>query len=907
MDGRSKRRWYRIFKPDPRTEVEDELAFHLEQRVQDYIARGLDPDAARAAAEQRMGSVERVRSECTDLLTSERRRERRRDGLQLSWLDFKLGFRMLSRYPGLTIVGGIAMAFAIWVGAGTFEVINQLVFPKLPLPDGDRVVAIQNWDVSLGRHEDRMVHDYLSWKGQLQAVTDLGAFRTIERNLAVEQRSPEPIGLAEISASAFPLTRVNPLLGRTLTVADEQPGAPAVVVIGYDVWQRRFDADPAVVGRIVRLGNAPATVVGVMPKGFAFPVSHDAWVPLRLNRNEAAREGPGILVFGRLAPGASLADAQAELRTVGQRASTSSPTTHQHLRPQVKAFAKAIMPNIFGSWVLSFNLFVVMLVVLVCGNVALLMFARASSRESEIVVRNALGASRGRIVTQLFAEALVLGAVAAVVGLAAHRAGLRWALLTADSQIRGGLPFWFQGSLSLPTLLYSAGLTLLGATIAGVIPALKVTRGLQSRLRESAAGGGGMRFGGIWTAIIVAQIAVTLAFPATAFFVRREMAEFETRITEAGFPAERWLTAQLRLDREGPNGQPISDADFDAQLQKSWQALERRLEADPAVAGVTYANRLPLMYHPYRLIELDSGEAAPLDPRWPGYRVSSAAIEPAFFDKLGTPLLEGRNFTHADIESGQSVIIVNKKFVDLVLGGRNAIGRRLRFTHFEEWGSPRSSDDQPWYEIIGVAPDLGTEAFTHDPKVARIHHPATPNSAYPFQIAVQVKGDPKSYAQSFRQIAASVDPSLRLHEITPLNEVSNGDVALLRFWFRLVLAVSGVALLLSLAAIYAVMAFTVSRRTREIGIRSALGGSRRRILASVFARPIAQIGGGILAGVVLVGLLGSAIAGGMLSVRETAALVGYALLMSAVCALACFVPARRALSIQPTEAFRTDG
>ena len=420
-------RWFRLLRRKPQVEVDEEIAFHLEARAAEFEARGMDPDAARATALQRLGDMEGVRRECAELLTAERRIEARRERLGISWLDLKLGVRMLGKYPGLTLVGGLAMAFAIWVGAGTFEFISQVIRPTLPLDEGDRVVAIWNWDAETGRPDHQVLHDFASWKEDLRSIEDVGAFRTVDHNLAVRGGATEPIEVAEMSPVGFDLARVPALLGRPLVESDGAPGAPPALVIGYDLWRTRFSADPEVVGRQVHLGEVVHTVVGVMPEGFGFPVNHAAWVPLRLSPlDHARRAGPPVRVFGRLAPRFTLDDAQAELTTYGQRVATAFPDTHARLRPQVLPYARSVvhLPPAVSLGLASMNLFLVMLLVLVCGNVALLMFARAATRENEIVVRSALGASRGRIIAQLFAEALVLAMAAAAGGLAGWAVGI---------------------------------------------------------------------------------------------------------------------------------------------------------------------------------------------------------------------------------------------------------------------------------------------------------------------------------------------------------------------------------------------------------------------------------------------------------------------------------------------------
>ncbi|HZN08433.1 MAG TPA: ABC transporter permease, partial [Pyrinomonadaceae bacterium] len=456
----------------------------------------------------------------------------------ISWLDVKLGLRMLRRYPGLTIVGGIAMAFAIATGASVFEFLNQMTRPYLPLDDGTRVVGIRLRNTESRNIEKEASFEFDIWRREVSSVENLGAFRTVDRNLTSADGRTEPIQLAEMSASGFKVVRVAALIGRPLVDSDEGAAAAPVVVLGYDIWHSGFGGDPSILGQSVRLGTSSAIVVGVMPEGFRFPVSHDAWIPLRSNLSDSKiRQGSEINVFGRLAPGFGLDKAQAELTTIGLRLAAEFPDSHGHLRPEVLPYAQSIrdISGIQAAALLSINVFLIMLLVLVCGNVALLMFARAAARESEIVVRTALGAGRGCIIGYLFAEALVLAGVAAPLGLAAAGLLLRWWLTVAEID-SGRLPFWFTDNLGASTVAYAVGLTLLGAIVAGVVPALKVTgRGVEARLRQTSAGAGGLRFGGVWTVVIVIQVAVTLALPAAVFLMRRHIVDVQS--IDVGFPA----------------------------------------------------------------------------------------------------------------------------------------------------------------------------------------------------------------------------------------------------------------------------------------------------------------------------------------------------------------------------------
>ena len=821
-------------------------------------------------------------------------------------LDFKLGFRMLVKYPGLTLVGGVAMAFAIWAGAVTFVLVNNAMSPRLPLPDGDRVVRIRNWDASANEEEPRALSDFLAWR-TLRSLTDVGAYRDVSLNLIAGSGAGRPLRAAEISSSAFRIAPEPPLLGRALVQADERPGAAPVAVLGYEVWRTRFGGDAGVVGRTVRLGDTQATVVGVMPEGFAFPVSHELWTPFRPDAiTPAPREGPAIEVFGRLAPGVTLRQAQTELAALGRRAAAERPDTHRHLQPHVTGYTAPFPADQDDLFMASLNLFAVVLLVVICSNVALLLFARAAGRETELVVRSALGASRGRIVAQLVAEALVLGGVAAVAGLAAAQLALRqWGVEFLERNL-GPLPFWYNVSLTPATVLYACVLTLLGAAIAGMVPARKITRGLGSSLRQGTGGGGGARFGGVWTAVIVTQVALTVAFPAVTFVVQREAAQI--RSAEAGFASEEYLGVQLDMEAGADT------VAHRARFASAVEGLRRRLQSEPGIAGVTFVDALPRAEHYHRRIELDAPSGAAASPALAKPVVSTAAIDPSYFDVLKAPVLAGRPFGAADLGPDARVVIVDQGFVDRMLQGRNPVGRQLRFLKRGEQGSEGAS---PWYEIVGTVRDLGMGDAFEEERPAGVYLPAVPGSTIPVSMMVHVPGDPMSLAPRIRGLAAEVDPMLRLTDLQPVDEVTSSVLWVLGMWLNITLMLTGIVLLLSLAGIYAVLSFTVSRRTREIGVRVALGAPRGRVVAAIFRKPLTQVATGIAVGFVLVTAAAYIAVGhrpdgaprdpdAALTLAQMALLVVNALVMLAICMLACVVPTRRALSVQPSEALRAE-
>ena len=899
-------------------DLDNEIDAHLAEAVEDYVARGFSRKDARHAALRDFGGVTQVKQVHREM----------RSFTFMNWLDFKLGGRMLVKYPGLTIVGGIAMAFAICVGLVVFQILSLFIHPTLPLPQGDRLVEIRVIDLEVNDEEPQILHDFLQWRQSLRSITDVGAWRNSSPNLIDALGDSRPVPVAEMSVSGFKVSGGVPLMGRVLVETDEQPAAPAVAVIGYEVWRTRFGSDPNIVGRIVKFGNEDVTVVGVMREGYEFPVAHDVWMPLKTALlDQMPRSGPVVVAFGWLAPGESMKSAQAELTTVGRQVAAQSPATHQRLEPFIRPFAMMTSPagDPAGGLILySVYVFTAALLILICGNVGLLLFARAASREADLVVRTALGASRGRIVAQMFAEALVLGGLAAVVGVIAADVALRyWGMGFLEANM-GRLPFWFDLSLSPTSFAVAILLTTAAAAVAGIMPAMKITRGMGDRLKQTTAGSGGLRFGGVWTVVIVAQVAATVIFPAVVYMEQTIMSGIED--FPAGFPTEQYLAVHIERDYADFGANTDAAAlERNARLAGTLEELRRRVEAQPGVAGVTFIASVPTTGSPQKIVEmaydLDGGAPQANGAEPPFREATVGAVDPSYFEVLDAPVLAGRRFTAADAAAGSRVAIVDQGFVDQILQGRNALGQQVRFRYPGKaprpWSAGNAADPPglgDWYEIVGVVPELGLGAPTRKGRAAGLYIPATPNLFVQIQMMAHVPGgDPMTIAPQVREAAAAVDPSLRLVSLQRVNEVNNDVLWVTRLWIRITVVLSSVALLLSLAGIYAVLSFTVARRTREIGVRVALGASRRRVVAATFRRPLLQVAGGILVGTSIVFIAAilirnTELAGfeNELTLAGMAKVIGYGVIMLGVCMLACLVPTHRALNVEPSTALRTE-
>jgi putative ABC transport system permease protein len=812
---------------------------------------------------------------------------RRLGQIRFTWLDFKVGFRMLARYPGLTIVGTVAIAVAIALGSLYFEAVNKWNNPKLPIRDADRVVTIRNWDAGEVAVEPRSLFDASVWRGQAKTITDLGAAIVFERNLQTDDQRIEAVRGAEISASAFAIMGTPPLRGRILTTQDEQRAAPPVVVISHALWNARFANDPDIVGKTVKLGTVNTTIVGVMPEGFAFPANERIWMPLRVDGSVLApRTGPGVQFFGRLAPGASMKEAQAELDLIGARLAATYPETHKNLRPRVTSFAKPL--TVGGQALIIRNVLYLVngvflaLLAIMCTNVATLVFARTATRNWEISVRNALGASRGRIISQLFIEALVLAGGAAVLGLIVARIVMTVGL----SQLAGSdaLPFWIDASLSWRTVLYAGLLTVLGAMIIGVLPALRITRTSLHDAMRSQSSGAGMKFGAFWTTVIVIQVAITVAFIPIAAGGAFESNRFRQRAE--GIGAERFIIADVDMDREDH----VADSGaFAGRARQRIEEFEQRLAAEPGVEHVAFADRLPVEDQFKYGIEVDTTSAPST-----GLRTSTLVhVSRGFFGAFGTSVVAGRDFQPVDFENGR-VMIVNQSFARHVFEGRNAIGQRIRITE----GEVDAVGGDNWYEVVGVVRDFGWQ-LPRPHEQSAMYLPSLPLVGRAGQIAVRVR-NPENFADRMRTLAAEVDPTIRLTEVKPLASAGGGEAQSNWVLTSVVAFVSFIVLLLSATGIHSLMSFTVARRTREIGIRAALGARPASIVAGIFGRALLQVSAGLVAGSALVAFIGLG------STREVLILLASDAIMLIAGITACAVPLRRALRIDPTEALRAE-
>jgi len=881
------------------TDMAEEFRLHLELRTADLVRLGLSPEDAARRARLEFGHIRNHKDDARDA-----RGLRLFDQLAFSWLDVKLGLRMLAKYPGLSLVAVVGMSVAVAIAAGAFGFITSFTDPTLPLDQDERVVSILKGDPD--NSDRRLLHDFVQWRDEVQSVRDLSAYTSDRRNLVIPDRGVELVRIAQMTASGFRVARVAPVLGRPLLDDDERESAPPVIVIAHEEWQRRFDGDPGIVGRLVRLGGTVHQVVGVMPEGFGFPVNHRYWVPLKLDPTDyQPGGGPSLFLFGRLADGATLEQAQAELTVIGLR--TAAAETHEHLRPRVLRYTHAYIDSP-GGWLMmrAVSLIISLLLVVVAVNVAVLVYARTATRAGEIAVRTALGASRRRIVAQLFAEALVLSGTAAALGLAIARAGLG---LFEDMVVASGAepPYWMTLGLSPGLVAYVAGLALLAGVIVGVVPALKATgRRVQAGLQQLSSRGSQMQLGRMWAAMIVSQVAVAVAALPHATHLVGMMVQRGT--AQATYPVDQFLRAYLSMERD--EAPPAAEAvayqrALEHRFRQRVTDLLRRLEAEPAVAGATFATHFP-----------GGGAVGRIEVEGPAGRTTTTSlinqVDVNLFNLFGMPILAGRGFVEGDAREGSNVAIVNRAFAERVLVGSTVVGHHIRLvSQGSGAGRPDEIESGPWLEIVGMVPDFLATEFDLDLPDPGVYQPMNLAQAPPpptlLTLAIRVReGPPAAFAGRLRSLTAAVDPALQLHELKTATEVERDEQRLNLAMALLAVAVTGSVLLLSAAGIYAMMSFTVARRRREIGIRQALGADPRRLLAGIFSRASAQLGLGVLTGLVLAVAVSWAGGSYLLTGRGVALVALAVALMVTIGLLAALGPARRGLAVQPTEALKEE-
>jgi predicted permease len=874
-------RWWQRFVDKSRAEkqLDSELRFHIEQQIADYIAAGIPPGEARRRARCEFGGLDQVKDDCHEA----------RRGYLIETLiqDVRYGFRMLRKNPGFTVIGALTLALGIGANTAIFSLVNGVLLRPLPFPHGDRLVSVT------GTYPKGA---FAEMRKQLRTMDVAAYYEGYELNLT-GLGDPVRLNGTVVSAELFSVLGVRAQMGRTFRPGEDLSGRNSFVILSYGLWQRRFAGDPSIVGHSIDLEGVNREIIGVMPAGFRFPSRQtDVWIPLDMDpRNQAHYwAGDFMPIVGRLRPGATLEESRVEIRVFQAYAMTlfpwpMEPTWNKDV--SVEPLQTAMVGD-FRDRLLLLLAAVALVLLIACANVANLTLSRAATRGKEIALRTSLGASRGRIVRQLITESIVLAALGGILGLLFAWSGLSVirAALPADT------PRLAEAGIDGRVLLFTGVLVMVTGLVSGVVPALQSARAEITESLKAGGRGSAVFVSRHWRkGLVVVELGLAVLLVSAAGLLIRSL--WTLSHMNPGFGLEHIVTARIT-----PNEIFCNDR---GKCDQFYRQLVEELRAIPGVSDTAVVNTLPLDGRlNKRSAHLEGYFPAPGEPDpllWQN------VVSADYFPLMRIPLLRGRGFTNSDSAGTPLVAIVTENTARRFWPNGDALGK-----HLEPDG------DKEWYTIVGIVPDVraydlrhaaprwidGTIYIPYGPKVT-LEDGSMPAE---MTLVVRTSGDASQIGKAIRDVAFKLNPEAPVSELKTMPGVVSEAMSAPRSAMYLFVAFAALALVLGVTGIYGVISFFVGQRTREIGIRMALGARRRDVLKMIadeaLSLTIRGVAAGLVAAIALGRLLGSLLYG--VSATDPLALGGVALLFLFVALVACYLPARRAMRVDPVVALREE-
>ena len=887
--GRSRRQLSSsLWRASVEDEVDAELAFHVEMRAREYVAQGMDTATARAKAIGRFGDIGRVNAECRTIGNQRERTMVRSEYLTELSQDIRFALRQLIKTPAFTTIAVLTLALGVGATTAIFSAVESVVLRPFPYPAADRLVfAFTHWKFGDGGVS---VGDWNEWRRRSTSLSQLGAFQF--RGVTVSTgETPDRVTAAFASADVFPMYGIAPQLGRVFTPEENQSGRDAVIVLSDGLWRRMFAGARDVVGRSLTVNGRPHAIIGVMPRAFDPTDSHeDLWIPSAYSPAQLAEHDEHFLtVVGRLKPGVSIDAAQREMDRVANQLSAEFPKTNKVSGVRVQALDAAII----GDY--RVRLFVVLgavlcVMLIACGNVANLLLARGAARAKELAIRSAIGAGRGRIVRQLLTESIVLSLVAAIVGLALAWAAIHVLIGAAPATI----PRLANTRLDPPVVAFALTLAFASAIVFGLAPAVRSTSGdLQSALREGGRSAIASARDRVRAALVIAEVSVALTLLAGAGLLIRSA--FYLNRVNPGFDARGLISARIAL------GSPADTSTAAVEAEQTFARILGEVGARPGIAAAALTSAAPL------------GSGSGTNGLIPEGREQSIAnvidsrlrmVSPGYLHMMKIPIVRGRDIDERDVRGGLRVMVVSEALAKAAWPNQDPIGKRIACCE----GAP---DDPRWKTVVGVAADVHTGGPTQDFR-PEFYIPIVqaPPDAWRWVnrtmtvVARSASGEASSIAPTVRAAVKSIDPSLPVFGMATMTDRLDQSLAEARFHLELLVSLGAVGLLLAAAGIYSVIAYFVTLRRHEIGVRMALGANVSdvmRLMTWQGLRPV-LIGAalGALAAIWATRLLRGSLYGVTSSDPLTfVAVTGVLLLVSL---LAIVIPARRVSSVDPTTA-----
>jgi putative ABC transport system permease protein len=808
--------------------------------------------------------------------------------------DLRFAGRLLVKDRWFTLMAIVVLALGLAANNTVFTIVNAVLLRNLPLPNPHQIMWVGTRDAQ-GRDLGVSLRDFEDWRASTRTLSALTFMFNGSFNVGSEGLIPDSVPGAYASANLFKMLRVSPVMGRDFSAEEDTPGTGLVVLISDSLWRQRYGGDRAIVGKTIRIGDAPGTIIGVMPPGMNFPFNAEVWIPagaMPAAIQNQPREARGYFAVGRLADGVTVEQSRAELQAIGKRLTDQYPKTNKDLWPRADPFVERILGPQIAVLFWSLMGAVAFVLLIACSNVANLLLARAARRSGEMSVRVAVGASRWQIVRQLLIESLLMAFIAGGLGLFLSIAGIRW--FAAEAQ-NVGVPYWMVFTMDWRTFTFLLVLCLATGVIFGLAPALHASN---TNVHEMLKEGGRTGTGGVrarrWTgSLVVLQLALTLVL-----------------LAGGGLMLRSFLT-MYRMDIGIQTGRMMMSAMIiPARKYPGWEDRTRFLQAiDDHFASVTgidaasTTTAIPFGGGAVRQLEVD-GRAGTPGVRLP--EVTMLSVGSRYFDAIGVSLIRGRPFTNGDGTPGQQVAIINQRLAEVYFKGQDPVGRPIRLSQDVAGGAPPQ-----WLTVVGLAPNVRQRNNNQerDPDaVAYIPHRQNTTMARAAVVLARTRTDPTQATRILREAMQAVDPDQALQTPRTLDDALAQNRWFLRVFTTMFAVFAVMALVLSAVGLYAVTAYAVTQQTRDIGVRMVLGAQSGQVIWLFLKRSLVQLAIGVAAG------LGAAVAVGRVlqsflvqtSTHDPVTLVSIVVLLTVVAIAACIGPARKATRLDPLIAIRRD-
>ena len=808
--------------------------------------------------------------------------------------DLRTAIRAILKDRWLSAAAVFALALGIGVNATVFTLVNAVLIRGLPFQDSASlyVLGTQRLPVDGSPNLGSVSYqEVLDWRSQARSFVDMAAFTQMSANIADDRAMPEQQNAARVSENLFRLLGQQPLLGRDFMASDGQKGAERVVILGNGVWKNRYAADPNILGKGIRINGEPATIIGVMPPGMKFPTRAELWTQI-IPAAESPRNRREYAVAGRLRPGVSLAQAQTELSGIAARLAAEYPDTNKDVSAAMQTFNERYNGGPIRTVFLALQGAVGFVLLIACANVANLQLSRSIHRAREIAVRVALGATRWRIVRQLLVESVLLGFLGGALGLLIAVGGVRlFDAAVADV----GKPYWIVFTMDYVVFGFLGTVCVLTGILFGTLPALQVSKtNVNELLKEGGRGNAGSRRAG-WLSgtMVVVELALTLVLLVGAGLMVRSFITLYT--VDLGMATEQLMTMRMALpSTKYPNAE---------KRMAFYDQLTPKLASIPGAEAVAVTTGVPGFGGGSRRIEIE-GRSVP--SKWEDRpEVAATVVSPEFFRATGVEVVRGRPFAETDGAPGSEVLVVDQRFAAEHFPGEDPIGRRVKFPIRE----PSPKDPAPvWRTVVGISrtvedlPDPGQTRLA-----GSLYIPYRQDPPAGAVLLVRSRLDPTAMMNAVRREVQLIDPDQPVFTVQTLDQMLAQATWPYRVFGSLFAIFALIALVLSAVGLYAVMAYSVTQRTNEIGVRMALGADRRRVSWLVMRRGLLQlsigltlgIGGALALSSVLTDLLAASV-----RPRDPLTFVSITVLLSVVAVAACLIPARRASRVDPLVALR---